>query len=692
MNSGNVALICRARLAAHGMHFSLVALLVCMHSLAYSQMAPVANRAPLQTNAFNPLPLGSIRPRGWLLQQERLQAAGLTGHLGEFWNDVGSNSGWLGGTGESWERGPYYLDGLLPLAYQLQNAQLMARAKQWVDWSLASQQPDGQFGPQRNNDWWPRMVMLKVLTQYQEASGDRRVIPFLQKYFAFQLRELPKRPLQDWGKYRWQDNVYSVVWLYNRTGDRHLLALANLLHDQGYDWKQQFAHFAYTAKQTTDGLGLRNSKAIPERAMQTHGVNTAMALKTGPLWWLFTGDATDRSTLDRTLGELDKYHGLPNGMFSGDEHLAGPDPSQGIELCAVVESMFSLETGFSILGDARLADRLERITYNALPATLSDDMWSHQYDQQPNQIACTRAHRQWSTNGDDANLFGLAPNFGCCTANLHQGWPKFVSSIWMATTDGGLATAAYAPSELHTKAGSAEVTIVEETDYPFEGDVRFRIQVAKGTKFPLALRLPHWAEMFTLAVNQEKPRNVTSADTTDNFYRLEREWKNGDVVNLHFPMVPRTSRWYRNSAVYERGPLVFSLPLDGKWQAIKRYAQQSADWQVTSATPWNFGLAVGECAAKVERTTASDIPFDAKHPGVRLQVKGRRIPQWQVEENSAGKVPLSPVESTEPLESLTLVPYGAAKLRITAFPVLRDKPACSPKPADSRERTQVVGQ
>lgn len=642
------------------------------------------NRAPLKGNVFDPLPLGAVRPLGWLLQQERIQADGLTGHLDEFWNDVGPNSGWLGGTGESWERGPYYLDGLLPLAYQLNDARLIAKAKRWVDWTLQSQRADGQFGPAKNDDWWPRMVMLKVLTQYAEVSGDPRVVPFMQKYFAFEKRELPGRPLRDWGRYRWQDNVYTVLWLYNRTGDGDLLSLAKLLHDQGYDWEKQFDSFSYTAKQTKEGLGLEKGKEIPEVAMQTHGVNNAMALKVAPIWWLVSGNEGDRSALGRQLAMLDRYHGLPNGMFSGDEHFAGRDPSQGIELCAVVESMFSYEEDFAILGDSQLGDRLERVAYNALPGTLSNDMWSHQYDQQPNQIACTRAHRRWSTNGDDSNLFGLEPNFGCCTANLHQGWPKFVSSLWMATPDGGLVAAAYAPSEVKTDVKGTPVRIREETDYPFRGDVRFTMAVKDETEFPLVLRIPQWAGIATVQVNGQSALASDAASSETGFFTLRRPWKNGDVVAVSLPMQPCPVRSFHNSVVFERGPLVFSLPLEAKWDALKHYTTESADWQLTASTPWNYAVALTRCGPEIIEQPVSATPFDVQHPPVTLQVEARRLPEWKETENSAGTLPSSPVSSSEALQTLRLVPYGAAKLRVTAFPYLNERDNCTVRTASPK--------
>ncbi len=296
-------------------------------------VAPVIkNRTPLAPSAFYFLPLGSIRPRGWLLEQLQTQASGLSGHLDETWADVGPNSGWLGGTGESWERGPYFLDGLLPLAYLVDDPRLKQKAQKYIDWVLNNQAPSGMIGPRSNDDWWPRIVMLKALTQYQELTGDPRVIPVMEKYFQYQLSQLPARPLRDWSKFRWQDEVLCVIWLYNRTGSGYLLELAQLLHKQGYDWQAQFSDFKYTQRITKEYIKLEQGDGLKDLALATHGVNNGQAIKTGPVWSVVSGSDSDRSAVLKMISELDKYHGLPNGMFSCDEHLAGLDPSQGSEL------------------------------------------------------------------------------------------------------------------------------------------------------------------------------------------------------------------------------------------------------------------------------------------------------------------------------------------------------------------------
>jgi hypothetical protein len=627
----------------------------------------VQNRTPLAPSVFCPFPLGSIRPAGWLKAQLQIQADGLGGHLDETWADVGASSGWLGGTGESWERGPYFVDGLVPLAYLLDDARLKNKAQKYIDWTLNNQASNGMIGPRSNDDWWPRMVMLKALTQYQEATGDPRVIPLMSRYFAYQMNELPKRNLRDWGKFRWQDEALSVIWLYNRTGDNKLVELLKILRAQGYDWVGLFQNFPYKDRITPAEIHLLDGGGLKDLSLSTHGVNHGQGIKTGPVQYLITGSDPDRRAVIRQIAELDKYHGLPNGMFSCDEHLAGRNPSQGSELCTVVEYMFSLEQSLGILGDAALGDRLERLAFNALPATLTDDMWAHQYDQQPNQVECSLHREPWTTNGIESNLFGLDPNFGCCAANFHQGWPKFAASLFMASPDGGVVAAAYAPCELRTNVSNTALHLIEETNYPFRETVQLTIKPASPVEFPLLLRIPSWASGASIRVNGE----LQPSPTASTFARITRLWKAGDRVNLEFPMQPRVSRWFQDSVAIERGPLVFSHGIGEAWVKL-RDRGLTADWQVYPTTQWNYALAISPSPhdiGVVEKEIGT-VPFSGKNPPVELQVKARKLPAWHAEEGVATPVPQSPVTSDQPEETISLIPYAAAKLRITAFPTL----------------------
>lgn len=640
-------------------------------SAAAMPQHPVRNRTPLQSNALCLLPLGSIRPKGWLKDQLQIQADGLSGHLDEIWADVGPKSAWLGGDGESWERGPYFLDGLLPLATLLDDARLKAKAQKYIDWTLEHQAANGMIGPASNDDWWPRFVMLKVLTQYHESTGDERVLSVMDKYFRYQLETLPKRPLRDWGKFRWQDQVLSVIWLYNRTGSAYLLDLARLLHQQGFDWMAQYANFKYTQRITKEFIKLEEGEGLKDLALATHGVNNGQAIKTGPVWSQVSANNADRKAIFKMIAELDKYHGLPNGMFSCDEHLAGRDPSQGSELCTVVEYMFSLEQALAVTGDASLGDRLERLAFNALPGTISDDMWSHQYNQEPNQVECSLHNKPWTTDGPESNLFGLEPNFGCCTANYHQGWPKFANSLFMLSgsdeAQEGLSAVAYAACEVRATVRDVAVHVVEETEYPFRGAVRFTVNPATPLKFPMQFRIPAWATGATLAVNG----HLEDAPAAGTFARVERTWKSGDHVELNFPMVPRVSRWFNDSVAIERGPLVFSYGIGEDWVQLRERGKAS-DWQIYPTTPWNYALNVESAkpleTISVHESPVGTMPFSSSHAPVRLHVKARKVVDWRSEDGVAKPVPQSPVKSNEPEEAITLVPYAAAKLRITAFP------------------------
>ncbi|MCD6308601.1 MAG: glycoside hydrolase family 127 protein [Candidatus Latescibacteria bacterium] len=608
--------------------------------------------------ALIPLPLGAVRPKGWLFDQLRIQADGLSGHLDEgFFPDLGPESAWLGGEGESWEIGPYWLDGLVPLAWLLNDDRLKKKALRWINWTLVNQRDDGWLGPTTDHRdmWWPRAIMLKVLAQYAEAASDWRVEQAMLKYFGHITARLPEQPLDMWAKFRWGEYLVSLLWLMNRRPCPFAGDFAALIRFQGYDWIDHFNYFVIE-----DPVRYNPNLA-------THVVNHAMAVKYPGLWSLFSGRERDRGASDAAIEMLDRFHGCATGLFTGDEHLAGKNPSRGTELCAVVEYMYSLETLTSLFGGAACADRLESLCYNNLPGAFTADMWAHQYDQQANQAVCSVAERPW-TNGPEANIYGLAPNYKCCTANFSQGWPKFVSHMWMRSGSDSLVAVAYGPSEVSVNLNGVDVLIEERTTYPFDGVIEFEVSTRAAVRFDLRLRIPGWADGAEVRVNDEP---VVTADA-GKFHRIRRDWTDGDRVTLSLPMNIRLSRRYNDAVSIHRGPLTFSLRIGAVWKQIAG-ERPHADYEVHPNTAWNYSLVLDD--KKPEKTltvsgrTLKMPCFSEINAPVEITAKARQLPSWGMDGASAAPPPRSPVTSDMPVEEVTLIPYGAAKLRITEFPV-----------------------
>ncbi|WP_268035538.1 beta-L-arabinofuranosidase domain-containing protein [Algoriphagus sp. PAP.12] len=670
----------------------------------------LSNQAPLIQESYLELPLGAIKPEGWLKDQLQRMANGMTGHLDEIYPEVvGERNGWLGGDGDGWERGPYWIDGLLPLAYILEDEKLKEKALKWVNWTLDNQAESGYIGPipfendpepeagiQKGlrKDWWPKMVMLKVLQQYYQATKDERVISALTKYFHFQLEELPSMPMDHlsfWANRRAGDNLQVVYWLYNITDDPKLIELGEIIQEQTFPWQtiynnpendhvfdniwhyNQVKGFPFDPKEI-ENLTLTQIPGL-------HTVNVAQGLKQPGIYYQKSGDPLAIESIKTALATLKKHHGQAQGMYGGDEPLHGNAPTQGIEFCSISEEMFSLESLIKISGDMEFADLLEKIAYNALPTQASDDYSSRQYFQAANQVSLTdQMDTSYETehHGGTDFVFGTLTGYPCCTTNMHQSWPKFVQNLFYATPDRGVAAIQYAPSTVKMKVGNnVDLTLKESTGYPFRDQISFEMELSESSQFPFHLRIPAWASSPSFSVNGEK----VALEINNGIAILNKTWKHGDQIILTLPSEATISTWYKGMAAIEKGPLVYSLKIESIPTKKDRNDRFKPFFEHEANSSWNFALAKSELANPlrsiefVENNWDGSYPWNLENAPIELKVKGIQLEEWKtvngaplLPENLRKNIPLSEWKNQNQL--LTLIPYGCSTLRITEFPVV----------------------
>ncbi|MDF2850200.1 MAG: hypothetical protein K0S31_885 [Sphingobacterium multivorum] len=641
----------------------------------------INNRLPLRQNALIKLPVGSIVPEGWLGKYLELQKDGLTGHLGEIsaWLSK-KNNAWLSTDGKGdygWEEVPYWLKGYANLGYILKDPKIIAESKIWLEAALKSQRPDGYFGPLilRNNkpDLWGNMLMLWCLQSYYEYSGDQRVLTLMTNYFKWQTNLPDSFFLKDyWENSRGGDNLLSVYWLYNRTqGNEWLMDLADKIHRNTANWRQK------------DDLP------------NWHNVNVAQCFREPATYYLKSQSSEDLNATYANFHFVRQVFGqVPGGMFGADEN-ARPgytDPRQGVETCGMVEQMASNEILLGITGDPFWADHAEEVAFNTYPAAVTADFKALRYITSPN-MTISDSHNHAPGIDNNGPFLMMNPfSSRCCQHNHSQGWPYYAEHLYMATNDNGVAAVLYAASKAEVKVGNNQaIQIRQESNYPFEESLRFEIVThGKTVDFPFYLRIPAWVKQGKVTVNGKSQAVEAGA----KYIRIQRQWKDGDKVELSLPMTIDLKTWTanKNSVSIQRGPLTYALKIkenyvkkdskasaigDSKWQETADPSKWPS-YEILPASDWNYGLVQNQLQAVdhlkvVKRPWPKDaFPFDAEAVPISILVKAKRIDGWKIDENGlTGVLPLSPVESKSEVQEVELIPMGAARLRIAAFPTVK---------------------
>jgi hypothetical protein len=624
----------------------------------------VGNRDPLQPSAFEKLPPGSIKPKGWLRHQLDLQLNGLNGKMMEISDYLQyENCGWVDPAKDAWEEMPYWFRGFGDLGYVTGDERVLAATRKWIDGILATQQPDGWFGPHKirtslegGPDFWPGMPLLDAFRSFQEYSGDERIVPFLTRYFRFQSKQPAPVFNRGWGRWRWGDNIDSVYWLYNRTGESWLLDLVQRMHENSADY--------------TDGMPT------------WHNVNIAQGFREPAQYGVLARKPKFEAATYRNYDLVMALFGqFPGGGFAGDENCRPlyTDPRQGFETCGIVEFMHSFEMLARITGDPVWADRCEELAFNSLPAAFDLEQKGTHYVTCANCIQLDntpKTHQQFDNNFAMGAYMPGIHNYRCCPHNYGMGWPYYAQELWLATPDNGLCASLYAECDVKAKVGNnVPVRITEETDYPFGDLIKLRVNTPSEIAFPLYLRIPQWCKSPRLRINGH---DVQASAKPASYLVVQRTWRYDDLVTLELPMETSVKTWDKNhdSVSIHHGPLAFSLAIEENWKRIGG-TEQWPNYEVLPASPWNYGLVLNGSSASdslhVNRRggTLPANPFTPANSPLTISAKARRIPGWRADmENVIGPLKPSPVKSSEPLETIRLVPMGAARLRISSFPTI----------------------
>lgn len=657
--------------------FFLVLHLLAIRVACYTQQHPYHG-------VFRELPVSSIKPQGWLKELLERQRTGLG--LGRSASGQPFNTTlWAGDLGKGWDRyeqTAYMVDGLYRCGLLLGAKDLIALGEKNIRYVQNRVQKNGMLGPasigpitnqliglDKNTEGnypstqWPFSVFSRAMMAYCGTFNDASLVSAMVKHYLVMPENFGTAP-------RDVNNIETICWLYGKTGNIELLETAERT------WQNAVRSPNINPNQSRWNLNYM----MTAKNIRGHGVSVCEQSKQVAILYLYTGKKEYLEAALHFYHELELEHGMADGVPSSDEGVHGKDPMGVHETCVIADYTWSLGYLLQAGGQAQWADKLEQAIFNAGLGAIKKDFKSHQYFSSANQFICTQqslAIERYPLQHKNRQSYRPFFVTQCCTGNVHRIFPNFAARLWMSDNEGGLVAALYAPNIIQALVGKLQVpvTVKEKTDYPFEQAISFEIKTPSAVQFPMYFRIPQWAIQARLSVNGKK---VTEELVPGTFFKLNRTFQNGDIIQLELPMSVRIEYPAAQTASVFYGPLLFSLRIKEKQQQVSNPNNTGFPaWDITPEGAWNYALAVSNSSEagkiKIQKKKITGFPWDINTCPVSLMAEGRKIPPWKLEDDgTAPPMPKPDAQVSREEEQIQLVPMGVTALRLSVFPIWGD--------------------
>lgn len=599
--------------------------------------------------------LKDVRPEGWLLQTLETQREGLTGHP-EALSYPYNTCLWdgeiprMGTHGQDWwryEQTAYYTDGLLRLGYLLDEKDMIGKGEAGISYTLGHPWESGRLGSAVISNTWPFAVFFRAVKARYDTEPDEAILSALTRHYnSIHIKQLVRK--------RDIISIEGMLWTAEKTGNKALVARAD-------------SAFRYR-KELLEGVDIkRDDRVTPEfltgeAPYKMHGVTMSEFLKLPIMLYAATGNPWYRHLAVSSLDRLYQEDGLPDGLFTSAEWLQGRGIRHSHETCNAIDMSWTLGYFLEILKEPRYADMLEKIVFNAGAGSVTNDFKALQYYSSVNQFLATGTSNHNKDNFCSTWMaYRPTHQTECCAGNIHRLYPNYAARMWLRG-EGEAVAALYGPSRFRY---NDALTFIEETEYPYGETVTFKVKAEKGTHAAkLTLRIPGWCSGASLTVNGKSIKTEAGA-----FVTLERQWKDGDRVELHLPMEIWRQTAFGGGIYFERGPLVYSYAIPATFtKDTLRYANMNgkypADdetfpcWDIQPSGPWNYGV-------------KADV--QPEYSDGKIIISACPV-EWEFAKGPNGELltpdlPERPI-AIGPERMLELVPYGGTTLRLTVFPVL----------------------